>query len=80
MNYIQCTNIYSLSYSLQYIPPGDLCGNCRSGYGVSVLLSKCVTCDNTFGTLIAVLSEHKVCILYILIQCTLCQKSCLQSS
>ena len=36
---------------------GVLCGNCRDGYGVSVLLNKCVTCHDASGILIAVLSE-----------------------
>ena len=36
---------------------GVLCGNCRDGYGVSLLLNKCVTCHDASGILIAVLSE-----------------------
>lgn len=36
---------------------GELCGNCRDGYGVSVLLNKCVTCPSVSGILIAALSE-----------------------
>ena len=73
--YILSTHCHTLCNT--YIPSGDLCGNCRGGYGVSVLLNKCVTCSNTFGTLIAVLSEHQACILYI--YSVLCIKqSCLQ--
>ena len=36
---------------------GELCGNCRNGYGVSVLLNKCVTCPSVSGILTAALSE-----------------------
>jgi len=38
---------------------GVLCGNCRNGYGVNVLLNKCVTCHDAAGILIAVLSESQ---------------------
>ena len=38
---------------------GVLCGNCRDGYGVSVLLNKCVTCHDASGILIAVLGESQ---------------------
>ena len=38
---------------------GELCGDCRNGYGVSVLLNKCVTCHDASGLLIAVLSESQ---------------------
>jgi len=61
--YILSTHCHTLCNT--YIPSGDLCGNCRGGYGVSVLLNKCVTCSNTLGTLIAVLSEHQAGILHI---------------
>jgi len=44
---------------IQYytVSTGELCGNCRDGYGVSVLLNKCVTCPSVSGILIAALSE-----------------------
>ena len=41
---------------------GVLCGNCRNGYGVSVLQNKCVTCHDALGMLITVLSEYQACI------------------
>ena len=44
---------------LYYDCAGVLCGNCRDGYGVSVLLNKCVTCHDASGILIVVLSESQ---------------------
>ena len=39
---------------------GVLCGDCRNGYGVSVLLNKCVTCHDASGLLIVVLSKLQI--------------------
>ena len=36
---------------------GVLCGGCRDGLGVSALLNKCVTCSDSNGLLIVILSE-----------------------
>lgn len=36
---------------------GELCGECKDGRGVSVLLNRCTTCHNAFGILILLLSE-----------------------
>lgn len=49
--YINTSNVAPAS------PIGTLCGACRDGKGVSVLLNKCVTCNNALGILILLLSE-----------------------
>ena len=36
-----------------------LCGECRNGSGVSVLLNRCVTCSDAMGLLVAVLGEKR---------------------
>ena len=53
---------YKIVGSHPYHMAGVLCGSCRNGYGVSVLLNKCVTCHDASGMLIAVLSEYQLCI------------------
>ena len=34
---------------------GILCGNCRKGFGVSVLLNRCITCSSVYALLVVVL-------------------------
>lgn len=34
---------------------GILCGSCKNNYGVSVLLNRCTSCSDAFGTLVGVL-------------------------
>lgn len=41
---------------------GALCGQCRNGSGVSVLLNKCVSCSDGFLTLIFLLSTTNLCL------------------
>ncbi len=36
---------------------GILCGECKNGRGVSVLLNYCVTCENASGILVIALGE-----------------------
>ncbi len=36
---------------------GVLCGECEGGYGVSALLSNCVTCSDAYSLLIVILGE-----------------------
>ena len=57
-------------------PAGVLCGDCRNGYGVSVLLNKCVTCPNASGILIAALSKYS----YLTTQTILMPVVCLDFS
>ena len=52
-------NNATVTPSLQYDCAGILCGNCRNGYGLSVLLNKCVTCPDASGIFIAVLGESQ---------------------
>ena len=53
---------YKIVGSHPYHMAGVLCGSCRNGYGVSVLLNECVTCPDASGMLIAVLSEYQLCV------------------
>jgi hypothetical protein len=42
-----------------YLTPGILCGQCKDGTGVSVLLNNCVSCSDGFLALIIVLGKHE---------------------
>ena len=59
MTELAVMNVTTVTPSLQYDCAGVLCGSCRNGYGVSVLLNKCVTCHDASGILIAVLGESQ---------------------
>ena len=37
--------------------PGDLCGECKDGKGVSALLNRCTHCSDVSGLLIPLLCE-----------------------
>ena len=56
--YMYCLQLIRSVCNSVTLSAGVLCGNCRNGYGVSVLLNKCVTCHDASGILIVVLSEY----------------------
>ena len=47
------------SYSMNsvFYFPGLLCGSCKNGTGVSVLLNKCVSCSNGYIAFLVGLGE-----------------------
>ena len=57
------------SQASSLVPTGNLCGSCREGKGVSVLLNKCVSCTDTSTLLILALGTYN----YILLASTVTQ-------